>query len=129
MKITLLSAIIMLLIVTTACNKEEAITPSADFTTNITNNTLKKGQGFTLYLDGVDGEFLVYFKGNNEAATYNADDPTRLGTPISNGLDSLAIMGYTTSGEYVFTLVASSSGNWGEDYFQDVKSVTITVTD
>src|SRR5690554_4998034 len=109
MKKIIISAVLVLFIVTMGCNKEEAITPSADFTTNIENNTLKRGTGFTIYLDNVQGEFLVYFKGNNETSTYSADDPTRLGTPVSSDLDSLAISGYTSNGEYTFTLIASSS--------------------
>ena len=111
------------------CNKEEAIPPSADFTTNLQNNTLKKGKGFTIYLDNVQGEFLVYFKGATEATTYSATDPTRTGTAFSRDLDSLAISGYSASGDFVFTVVASSSGNWAEDYLQDVKSITIKVED
>lgn len=111
------------------CNKEEAITPSADFSTNLQNNTLKKGASFTLYLDNVQGEFMVYFKGATEATTYSTTDPTRTGTPFSTDLDSLVISGYSASGDFVFTVVASSSGNWAEDYLQDIKSVTIKVVD
>lgn len=129
MKKIIISAVVMLFIVTMGCNKEEAITPSADFTTNLENNTIKRGKGFTIYLDNVQGEFLVYFKGNNENSTYSADDPTRLGTPISRDLDSLNIAGYTATGEFTFTLISSSSGNWSEDYFQDIKSISISVTE
>jgi len=42
-------------------------------------------------------------------------------------LDSLVIGGYSTAGSYLFTIVASSSGNWNKDYLQDVKTITITV--
>lgn len=111
------------------CNTEDPITPSADFTTSLQNNTVKKGKGFTIYLDNVQGEFLVYFHGDAETNTYDASDPTRLGTSFSTDLDSLNIAGYSATGEYVFTVVASSSGNWAEDYVQDVKSITIKVED
>ena len=127
-RIILLSAVI-LLITFTGCNKEEAIMPSADFTTNIQNNTLKRAQSFTVYLDRVEGEFLVYFRGNNETNTYSADDPTRQGTNFSRDLDSLLITGYNNPGDYVFTIVASSSGNWAKDYFQDIKSIQISVVE
>jgi hypothetical protein len=119
--------IIVFLLFVFGCNKEDAITPSADFTTNLQNNTLKRGMPFTIYLDNVRGEFLVYFKGNNEVSTYNPTDPTRQGTIISTDLDSLAIPAYNNAGQYTFTVVASSSGNWAKDYFQDVKSITINV--
>lgn len=125
-QILIFSALIFFLIVI-GCNKEEAISPSADFTTNLQNNTLKRGTPFTIYLDNVQGEFLVYFKGNTEETTYNPEDPTRLGTTLSVDLDSLVIPAYNNVGEYVFTVIASSSGNWAEDYLQDVKSITISV--
>jgi hypothetical protein len=111
-----------------SCNREDAIEPSADFTTSIENNTLAPGQGFTVYLDNVQGEFLVYFRGHNEQSTYSPDDPRRTGTNVSTELESVEIPGYPSVGEYVFTMVASSSGNWAKDYLQDVKSITITVT-
>lgn|SRR5690606_18487666 len=129
MKRTFIFSFIIALLVAYGCNKEEAITPSADFTTNLQNNTVKRGRSFTIYLDNVQGEFLVYFRGNNEQNTYSADDPTRLGTPFSNDLDSLVIPAYNNLGDKVFTVVASSSGNWAKDYFQDVKSITITVVE
>ncbi|MBW6534827.1 MAG: hypothetical protein K0B11_07460 [Mariniphaga sp.] len=127
-QIFIISALIVLFFAP-GCNKEEAISPSADFTTNLQNNTAKRGKSFTIYLDNVQGEFLVYFRGNTEQNTYSADDPTRLGTPFSTDLDSLVIPAYNNLGDKVFTVVASSSGNWAKDYFQDVKSITITVVE
>lgn len=129
MKQILIFSVLLFLLITAGCNKEEAITPSADFTTNLQNNTLKRGTPFMIYLDNVQGEFLVYFKGNTEETTYNPEDPTRLGTTFSVDLDSLQIPAYNNVGEYAFTVVASSSGNWAEDYFQDTKSITITVVE
>jgi hypothetical protein len=129
MKQILIFSTLIILLITAGCNKEEAITPSADFTTNLQNNTLKKGVSFTIYLDNVQGEFLVYFKGNNEASTYNPEDPTRVGVNFSVDLDSLVIPAYNNAGDYVFTVVASSSGNWAQDYLQDTKSITIKVED
>lgn len=127
-QLIIFSAFILLFFVF-GCTQEDAITPSADFTTNLQNNTVVKGKGFTIYLDKVQGEFLVYFNGANETTTYSATDPTRTGTPFSTGLDSLVIPSYSASGDFVFTVVASSSGNWAKDYLQDVKSVTIKVVD
>ncbi|MEZ5105612.1 MAG: hypothetical protein R2757_14030 [Draconibacterium sp.] len=118
---------LMVVVSIIACNKEKAIKPSADFTTNIQDNTLKAGKNFTVYLKNTSGEFLVYFKGGTEETTYDPSDETRLGTVISSDADSVLVTAYNNPGQYVFTLVASSSGNWGEDYLQDVKSVTINV--
>jgi hypothetical protein len=111
-----------------SCNREDPIKPSADFTTNIENNTLAPGRGFTVYLDNVQGEFLVYFRGHNLQSTYDPDEPRRTGTNISTELESIDIPGYASPGEYVFTIVASSSGNWAKDYLQDVKSINIKVS-
>jgi hypothetical protein len=110
-----------------SCNREDPIKPSADFTTSIENNTLAPGQGFTVYLDNVQGEFLVYFRGHNLQSTYDPDEPRRTGVNVSTELESVEIPGYASAGEYVFTMVASSSGNWAKDYLQDVKSINIKV--
>ena len=129
MKRILIFTTLIFLLFAFGCNKEDAITPSADFTTNLQNNTLKKSASFTVYLDNVQGEFMVYFKGATDETTYSATDPTRMGTPFSTDLDSLVVPGYSASGDFVFTVVASSSGNWAEDYLQDMKSITIKVED
>ena len=117
----------MLLLFILGCNKEKAIKPSADFTTNIQNNTVATGKSFTVYLDNTSGEFLAYFKGGSEETTFSETDETRLGVAVAKDADSLVVQGYNNPGQYVFTMVASSSGNWGEEYLQDVKSVTISV--
>lgn len=127
MKKLFILSTLLILFFAFGCNKEEAITPSAEFSTNLENNTAKKGRAFTVYLDKTSGEFLVYFKGNNEQNTYSADDPARIGTSISVDLDSVSVPGYNSVGEFVFTVVASSSGNWAKDYVQDIKSITIKV--
>ncbi len=125
-------AAVIMLLVAYACNKEEPVTPSAEFTTNIENNTLNSGQGFVVYLDQTEGEFLTYFRGHRMSSTYDPNDPTREGSAISNDADSVVVAGYPapsvgTDTTYTFTMVASSSGNWAEDYEQDVKSIDINV--
>ena len=118
-----------LMILILACNKEEPVKPSADFTTNLDGNTAIRGRTFTVYLDNVQGEFLVYFRGHNEQSTYDSSNPRRAGTNISRDADSVVVAGYPAAGEYVFTLVASSSGNWAQDYVQDVKSINVSVVE
>lgn len=124
-----ITALFLLMVAFNACNKEDALKPSADFTTNIENNTLMAGERFVVYLDNVQGEFLVYFRGHTLQNTYDPDDPTRRGTPFQPERESLTIPGYNPPADtvYVFTIVASSSGNWGNDYLQDVKSISINV--
>lgn len=127
MKHKVIVTIVVLLTLSFGCNKEEALKPSADFRTNLQNNTAKAGRSFTVYLDKVQGEFLVYFRGVTEQTTYSPTDGSRQGVSFSASLDSLVIPSYNSPGQYVFTMVASSTGNWAKDYLQDVKSITITV--
>lgn len=130
MKRILIFSIFFIFLFSLSCNKEDAILPSADFTTNLqNNNTLQKGKSFTVYLNNVQGDFFVYFRGNNEQSTYSGEDPTRVGTTFSNELDSLVIPAYNNIGDKTFTVIASSSGNWSKDYLMDIKSITITVVD
>lgn len=111
------------------CNKEPLKSPSADFTTNLQNNTIPIKQSFVLYLDNVEGEFLTYFMGDKENTTYSPDNPKAKGEFISdNEVDSVIVPGYNEEGVFKFTLVAASSGNWGEDYEKTTKSIDITVT-
>jgi len=106
------------------CNKEEPLPVSAKFTTNIQNNTLTTKQGFTVYLEDAEGEFLAYFKGANEENSWG----TGYGIPVDAATDSLKISAYGAEGTYTFTLVATSYGNWGETRDQDVQSIDINVT-
>ena len=96
---------------------------SAEFTTNIQNNTLGTSERFTVYTDQAEGEFLAYFKGDKESTTWD----TGYGRTFSMGTDSLVISPYGTEGTYTFTVVATSYGNWGETVNRDVKSMEITV--
>ena len=116
-------ALLGLFMGSTSCNKEKPLPVSAEFTTNIQNNTLKSNEGFTVYLSEACGEFLTYFKGSRESDSYGTGN----GRNIELGTDSMNISAYGTVGTYTFTLVATSYGNWGETVDQDVQSVDITV--
>ena len=109
------------------CNKEPAVEPSADF--SLSKTALKVREAFVIYTDKLEGEWAVYFKGNDSTTTYSKDFYRAVGTVIDLDLDSVAVSGYFAAGEYPFTVVVSSSGNWSEDYLQDVKSITVTVTE
>lgn len=128
MKTILKSTICIILLFLAACNKEPATQPSANFTTSLNNNTTTTGTSFVVYTDKIIGEWAVYFKGADSVTTYSDDFYRAVGVNIDLGLDSISVSGYNLAGEYPFTVVASSSGNWGEEYLQDVKSITISVT-
>jgi len=110
-----------------ACQKEPAETPSAKFTTNIVNNTISKGAKFMLYLDQTDGEFITYFKGDAPKRTYNKDDYTITGSYVDPELDSVEVAGYGVVGEYTFTVLAITYGNWSGERLEAVDSIRITV--
>lgn len=112
-----------------SCFKEEAIEPNATFTTNLTDNTAYAGQSFYMYLDQAQGEFLTLFPGTSETKTFSEEDGTRSGTTISTSLDSFEVTVYNNLGEFPMTLVASSVGEFGEEYLQDVYTIDLTVKD
>jgi hypothetical protein len=129
MKNIFCTGLVLLFLLPVACNREPAITPSVEFTTSLNNNTTPVRQSFTLYLNDVKGEWVVYFKGDKPTTTYAPDFYRAEGVNIDLALDSVIVSGYGVAGEYPFTVVASSSGNWAEEYLQDAKTIMITVTE
>ena len=127
MKNIVKSGLLLFIIIIVGCNKEPAIDASAEFSLNRTN--LEVRESFVLFADKIEGEWAVYLKGSDSTTTYSKDFYRAIGTPIDLDLDSISIPAYNFAGEYSFTVVASSSGNWAEDYLQDVKTVTVTVTE
>jgi hypothetical protein len=129
MKNIAITVIFILFVVLTGCTREPAIEPSADFTTNLVNNTTLVKTDFVMYTDKIKGEWATYFRGNDSAHTYRPDFYRALGVNLDLLLDSVVMGGYSNAGSYQLTVVASSSGNWNKDYLQDVKTITITVTE
>jgi len=129
MKNIVIAGIIILFFVLSGCNREPAIEPSADFTTNLINNTTQVKTDFVMYTDKIKGEWATFFRGNDSVHTYSPDFYRAVGENLDLELDSVVVNGYSSAGSYPLTVVASSSGNWSKDYFQDVKTITITVTE
>ncbi|HYW94484.1 MAG TPA: hypothetical protein VE870_02735 [Bacteroidales bacterium] len=112
-----------------SCTKEPPIEPNAHFSTKLVDNTAYAGETFYLYLTNTQGEFYTLFTGLTEATTYDPNDPTRIGTSIPSSTDSFAVTVYNSGGTYPMTLVASSSGNWAEDFKTDVYTMDLKVDD
>jgi len=125
----LIASLAFLIIAGVSCTKEDPLEPIAEFTTDLENNTTYAGESFYMYLEKSQGDFLTFFSGLNEGKTYNPDDPTVIGANIDPALDSFEVTVYKALGTYSMTLVASSSGNWAEDYEEDVFSIDINVLD
>lgn len=112
-----------------SCSEQEPAEVSAEFTTNIVNNTLEVKQNFTIYLDQAKGEYFTYFKGDAPTNVFDPNSFNAKGIAVEEGVDSVLITSYRIPGEYQFTLVATSWGNYGEDFNQEYKSIDITVTE
>ncbi|MCF8225981.1 MAG: hypothetical protein K9J30_08890 [Bacteroidales bacterium] len=125
----LLVALLPVLLAMASCFSEPATEPDATFTTNLTDNTAYAGESFYMYLDQAQGEFLTLFPGTSESKTYSPDDGTRAGTIISTSLDSFEVTLYNNMGTFPMTLVASSVGEFGDEYLQDIYAVELTVVD
>lgn len=122
-----IALVFVVVVIFCGCVNEEPQETSASFTTNIENGTLNTGEGFTLYLTDAKGEFLTYYKGDTEETTYGIG--TKGAALEDPETDSLSISGYPQAGDYTFTLVAISYGNWSEDMAKDEQSITINVVD
>src|SRR4030042_6526111 len=110
------------------CNKEEAIEPSADFTTSLTDNIAFVKEPFTIYLNNVIGDFITLYRGDAANTTYDKDSSVVKGISVDKAQDSINVT-YNNAGEYKLTILAASSGNWSEDYLTDAKTIIITVLD
>lgn len=124
-----LTVLIAFSAVIVSCNREEPLEPIAEFTTNLENNTAYAGQSFYIYLDKAQGDFLTLFTGTSPSKVYSPDDGTRSGSTVDPSLDSFEVTTYNNAGLFRMTLVASSSGNWAEDYVQDTFGIDLTVID
>jgi hypothetical protein len=118
--------ITVILLVIWSCQKEPAIKPSAKFTTSIVNNTIARKVKFMLYLDQTQGEFITFFKGDAPQRTYKKDDYTVTGDKVE-ATDSVEVSAYGVAGEYTFTVLAISYGNWGGEQLEAVDSIRIKV--
>lgn len=110
-----------------SCQKEPAFTPTAKIRTNLVNDSIAKKARFRLYLDQTNGDFITYFKGDTPKKTYNKDDYTITGVSVDENADSVDVAAYTVVGQYTFTLLARTFGNWGDEEYQAVDSIRITV--
>jgi hypothetical protein len=108
-----------------SCTKEPAIEPNAQFSINLVDNTTYTGETFYIYLDNCTGDHFTLYRGWTPGTSWNPDTATT-GTPLDRNTDSVANT-YVNPGEFPLTLVASSSGNWGEEFLVDVYTVHITV--
>jgi hypothetical protein len=122
------TSIFFLAVLIYSCNKEEAIEPSADFTTSLTDNINYVKEPFTIYLNNVVGDFITLYRGEAPNNTYGNDSIIVKGITVDKAQDSIRV-DYSNAGEFELTILAVSLGNWASDYLTDVKTIRITVLD
>jgi hypothetical protein len=109
-----------------SCSEEQLINPDPSFILSFQREGQAKALAGTVFYvipDGL-GEFLTLYDGTDG---HIWDEPGARGVDF-NGADSLGII-YKTSGTYTLTLVASSTGNFGNEFSRQVKTVEVTVID
>ena len=119
----ILTALIFLLSILVAggCEKEDIPTPRACFTADITEANV--GDPVTFTNCGEGKAFSIWTGDSYHAyANYGSD----AGLPFPNETFSYA---YPEPGTFTVTMVATSYGNRGQDVFEDVDSMSVTITD
>lgn len=118
--------ILITCLVAFSCVEEEMITPNPDFELSYQqagNTNAEAGTAFYIIPTG-SGEFITLFDGT---AGHVWGEPGAKGVDF-NKADSVAVT-YNTAGKYNLTLVASSTGNFGDEFSRSVKTVEVNVVD
>lgn len=128
MKIIHFYLLVIFTLVFASCTDEKMITPHATFrlsnqTSIATEYTCYVGETFYIVKAG-EAEFFTLYDGNN-GKVWGQNGSTGVQFQLN---DSLPVV-YGAAGSYKLTVVASSSGKFGTDYAQDIKSVQINVID
>lgn len=114
-------------ILVSSCTKENMIEPNASFQTSFAKEgkeVASAGVPFYVYVNHNDAEFLTLYNGT--AGRVYGEDGAR-GETFGNS-DSLQVT-YSTPGVYKLSVVASSTGNWAEDFKRTVRTIDVTVID
>jgi len=119
-------AIVLTLLITASCAKEEMINPDPDFILSFQRDgktDALAGSAFYVIPTG-SGEFLTLFDGT----------PGRIwGEPGAKGTDfnkaDSVLLQYSAAGVYTLTLVSTSAGDFGKEVSRKTKSVEINVVD
>ncbi len=121
-----LTIILISFLISASCADEKMINPDPDFILSFQRDGQSEALAGTQFyvIPNGSGEFLTLYDGN---LGHVWGDENAKGTDF-NGSDSLGIT-YKTSGTYKITLVASSSGDFGNDFSREVKTVAVSVID
>lgn len=119
-------AILITFLISYSCAQEEMITANPDFILSLQREGMTNAEaGTTFYITPVGaGEFLTLYDGTDGHVW---GEPGAKGVDF-NKADSMAVL-YNTAGTYNLTLVVSSTGNFGNDFSREVKTVEVNVVD
>lgn len=109
-----------------SCAEEEMITPNPDFKLSFQqagNTNAEAGTAFYIIPIG-SGEFITLYDGTDGHVW---GEPGAKGVDF-NKADSVAVS-YPSAGTYNLTLVASSTGSFGDEFSRSVKTVEVNVVD
>ena len=128
MKITnLIKSLFLAAVVLSSCTQEPMVGPNVVFDTTLeAGNVAYAGEPFTVKVTRNSADFYTIYSGKDATSTYGL--PGATGTFMNQATDSLLIT-YGLAGEYMLTIVASSTGNQGTEVGSKIDSVLVTVYD
>ena len=128
MKITnLIKSLFLVTIVLSSCTKEDMIGPNIEITTTLdVDDVAYADEPFVIRFARDKADFYSVYMGRDAANTYGV--PGATGIYLNSATDSIQIT-YPTVGQYMLTIVASSTGNQGADFATKVDSFLVTVYD
>jgi hypothetical protein len=119
-------AIVITLIISVSCAKEEMIKVDPGFTLSFQRDgktDALAGSSFYVIPTG-SGEFLTLFDGTT---SHVWGEPGAKGTDF-NKADSIGVQ-YSAAGKYMLSLVSTSAGDFGKEVSRKVKTVEVNVVD
>jgi len=119
-------AIVLTLIISAACAKEEMITVDPSFVLSFQRDGQANALAGTAFyvLPTGSGEFLTLFSGK-EGNVWGVEGAKGIDF---NKADSMSVQ-YNDAGKYMLTLVSTSAGDFGKEVSRSVKTVEINVID
>lgn len=119
-------AILITFLISFSCTEEEMIPANPDFELSLQREGKAEAEAGTPFyiIPTGSGEFLTLFDGTDGHVW---GEPGASGVDF-NKADSVAL-NYSTAGKYNLTLVSSSTGNFGEDFSRQFKTIELHVVD
>ena len=122
----LIKMLFLSVVVFSSCTQEPMIGPELAFSTSLTDNVAYAGEAFAVRVERDKAQFYTVYFGETPETTFG--EPGASGRFMNQATDSIENT-YQNLGEYMLTVVASSTGNQAADSKLVSKSIKITVLD